>query len=410
MTMTSRFVNSIEDCDLPTIESFILRGLVDVNARLPRSLEPPALVRAAELGFKEIVDILLRFDARVDDTDNLGRTACHAAAEGGHWRVLALLLARQPNLAAVDMDQRSIFRTAVNHCDRDRGQCALMLLEAGAPLDARANLCEFAAKSTAAIQALLDRGVVVRDIRDWDNDTLLHKAAAVGHDSDLFTMLVNVCGSDLEARNRDGVTCVHFAVRCGNVFALRWLLNAGADTNCVVSNGSTPLHEAFFYDCAVVLLAAGANVCARDNGGRTALHRVADELGGDLTCLHPLLAAGADLDATDDAGETARQVLARRQLTIEPGEIEAARRDIAKARIDFVRDRALQVCIGLQSLELDALQTCEILQFACGAVAPLIPFHVWWQIATTVKHAQKKETKQKKKIRIRIKKSKKETN
>jgi hypothetical protein len=69
-----------------------------------------------------------------------------------------------------------------------------------------------------------------------------------------------------------------------------------------------------------------------------------------------------------------------------PAPVEVARRDIAKTRIDFVRDRALQVCIGLQSLRLDALQLCEILQFACGAIAPLIPFHIWWKIATTVKH------------------------
>jgi hypothetical protein len=109
-----------------------------------------------------------------------------------------------------------------------------------------------------------------------------------------------------------------------------------------------------------------------------------------MTVVHPLLAAGADLDAADD-GETARQVLARRGWTIDPDEVEAARRDIAKARIDFVRDRALQVCIGLQSLRIDALQMCEILQFACGRVAPLIPFHIWWKIATTVKHFERNE-------------------
>jgi hypothetical protein len=42
--------------------------------------------------------------------------------------------------------------------------------------------------------------------------------------------------------------------------------------------------------------------------------------------------------------------------TIDPDQGEAAHRDIAKARIDFVRCRALHVCIALQSLELDALQ------------------------------------------------------
>jgi len=96
------------------------------------------------------------------------------------------------------------------------------------------------------------------------------------------------------------------------------------------------------------------------------------------------------LDATDDNGSSARQELARFGRRIDPAEIKVARRDIAKARIDFVRNRALQVCIGLRVLELDALQMCEILQFACGHLAHLIPFHVWWKIAITVKHFRKK--------------------
>jgi hypothetical protein len=102
--------------------------------------------------------------------------------------------------------------------------------------------------------------------------------------------------------------------------------------------------------------------------------------------MHALLAAGADLDAADNFGNTSRQSLARGGATIDPDKVEAAHRDIARTRIDFVRYRACGVCVGLQSLRIDALQMCEILQFACGPAAPLIPFHIWWKIATTVKH------------------------
>jgi len=171
-------------------------------------------------------------------------------------------------------------------------------------------------------------------------------------------------------------------------------LNAGADANSLSANGSTPLHNVVDRDCAVSLLAAGANVCARDNVGLTALHRVplrsSVRMPIEMTSVLPLIAASADLDAVDKDGETARQVLARRGWTIDPDEVEAARRAIAKARLHFVRQRALHVCIGLQSLRVNALQMCEILQFACGAIAPLIPFHIWWKIATTVKHFRSK--------------------
>jgi ankyrin repeat protein len=264
-----------------------------------------------------------------------------------------------------------------------------MLLEAGTSVKLVSwHLCQFAAASTAAIHALLDHGVVVCELRDVFGGTPLHAAARRCHDAAVFDMLVNVCGTGLEVHSRIDGTCLHSAASNMNVFAVRWLLNAGADANSLSSNGSTPLHNVVDRDCAVSLLAAGANVCARDNRGRTALQRV---MPIEMAAVHPLIAAGADLDAVDNDGKTARQMLARRGWTSDPDKVEVARRDIAKMRLDFVRYRAIQVCIGLQSLRVNALQMCEILLFACGALAAqLIPFHIWWKIATTVKHFRSK--------------------
>jgi len=99
MSSLEEFANAIENGDSSTVDSMISRGLVDINARLPRANEPPALVFATRHGRVAIVDILLRANARIDETDKNGWTACHAAADGIHHDVLALLLARQPNLA-----------------------------------------------------------------------------------------------------------------------------------------------------------------------------------------------------------------------------------------------------------------------------------------------------------------------
>jgi ankyrin repeat protein len=390
MSSHERFGKAIDDGDSSMVESLISRRVVDVNARLPRRFQPPALVYAAALnGRVEIVDILLRSNARVDDTDKRGQTACHAAARGARHDVLALLLARQPNLAAVDVDGKTAFCRALE-CIVGDGRCALMLLEAGASLEEadRSYFCLFASKSTAAIQALMDRGVVVRELRDFAHGTALHSAIHDDSSTDVFDMLVNVCSVDLEVHDKNGYACVHVAASRANVVALRWLIDAGANVNVADNDGATPLHWVKDRDCAVLLLAAGANVCAGDSNGRTALHWISDDVR--LPAFQSCLAAGADLDAADNTGRTARQELARRRLAIDPATVEAARRDIAKTRADFVRYRALAVCIGLQSLELDALQMCEILHFACGPVAPLIPFHIWWKIATTIKHYRTK--------------------
>jgi ankyrin repeat protein len=341
----------------------------------------------------KIVDILLRANARVDETDERGWTACHVAALYNLHDVLELLLAHQPNVDVTEVGGKTAFFFAVRLSDEDASSCALMLLEAGASLEQEhpADLCQFAATSTATIQALIDRGVNVRELRISDDSTPLHVAARGCRDAGVFNMLVNVCGIDLETRDKFGETCVHFAIRLANVFAIRWLLSAGADLNSAASDGSSALHIVSDRHCTINLLAAGASVGARDNGGRTALHRVLmrrARVRSERSALPALIAAGADLDAADDSGETARDLIARLHLMIDPDLIEVARREIAKARLDFVRYRALNVCIALQILRIDALQMCEILLFACGRVAQLIPFHIWWKIATTVKHFQ----------------------
>jgi ankyrin repeat protein len=167
MSSLEEFAKAIEGDKSSMIESLISRDLVDVNVRLPRQNRPPALVHAARFGRKDVVDILLRANARVNVPDERGSTACHVAAKRGRSDVLALLLARQPNLAAVDVNGETSFCFALRSCHNDDGRCALMLLEAGASLE-RADpfhLCRFAATSTAAIQALIDRGVVVRELR-----------------------------------------------------------------------------------------------------------------------------------------------------------------------------------------------------------------------------------------------------
>jgi hypothetical protein len=69
-------------------------------------------------------------------------------------------------------------------------------------------------------------------------------------------------------------------------------------------------------------------------------------------------------------------------------EIDEARRQIAKTRLDLVRERAFQICVALQPLNINALELCEIMMHSFGALGSLIAFHQWWAIATKVKHFQ----------------------
>ena len=64
------------------------------------------------------------------------------------------------------------------------------------------------------------------------------------------------------------------AVRDGNIEAVKQYLDAGTDVNAKDENGVTPLHQAAYHsnkETAELLLDKGADVNARDNGGETPL-------------------------------------------------------------------------------------------------------------------------------------------
>jgi ankyrin repeat protein len=104
-----------------------------------------------------------------------------------------------------------------------------MLIEAGARLD-DSWLCDAAALGTDVLQALVDRGVVVSELRGPDACTLLHIVAwHQPHRPALLSMLVRDCGVDVDACDSRGNTPCHIAACNRSVDLLRWLVDAGAD-------------------------------------------------------------------------------------------------------------------------------------------------------------------------------------
>jgi hypothetical protein len=238
---------------------------------------------------------------------------------------------------------------------------------------------------SATVEFLINSGKVninARLPRHANPPALVFAARQLVHSPgilDVFKILVNRHDVDFEARDSEGTSWSHIILSNGIPAALRLVIDTGLDIN-----KHNLLHVSHDYTCTVLLLAAGADVHKRSVGCQTAL--ILLSRWNRKYVVHALIAGGADLDASDFIGMTPRQTMGWFDLEIDCGLVEKAKRDIAKTRLDFVRHRALQVCIGLQSLTIPALQLCEVLLFSCGPVAPLISFHQWWNIATTVKH------------------------
>jgi len=99
------------------------------------------------------------------------------------------------------------------------------------------------------------------------------------------------------AYSSDGFTALHFAAFFGKPEAARVLLEHGADVGAWTRNAfaNQPLHAAAagrHIEVCRVLVAAGADVDARQHGGFTPLHEAAQH--GDIELVELLLSAGAD--------------------------------------------------------------------------------------------------------------------
>lgn len=134
----------------------------------------------------------------------------------------------------------------------------------------------------------------------------LFESAALGR-HDLLAELLD-SGDEVAAWSADGFSPLHLASFFGRTATVRLLLERGAPVDRPSRNGMkvTPLHSAaagHHAGIAALLLAAGADPNAKQQGGFVPLHAAAQN--GDAALVRALLDHGADRKAVDDDGRTA---------------------------------------------------------------------------------------------------------
>ena len=191
-------------------------------------------------------------------------------------------------------------------------ELAEWLLEHGANVNARNRREETAlhwavisdrSPDQKMIRFLLKKGADINATREYQ-ETPLHSAAYLGLGSVAKTLIER--GANVNARSGRGETPLHLAsCPTGYPEIVELLLAAKADIEAKQNNGATALHQAVLAGAepvVVVLLAKGADPNSKNQAGWTPLHYAA--AGGRSVIAERLLSGRADANAIDSAGHT----------------------------------------------------------------------------------------------------------
>jgi ankyrin repeat protein/serine/threonine protein kinase len=274
-------------------------NIKEENARNGKSIT--LLHIAAKIGFKELVQQLIKDGANVAIRDSKKRTPLHYAATK---EVAALLM--------LDINARTAHGNTPLHLavQSNRPEIASFLIANGAKVNVKNNngstpLDIYVFDNSINInQPPLEPGVEVT-ITYPENyiPSLPYIVAGLKH-QDTLALLISK-HPDVNSEYKYGNTLLHIAVSLKLKDVTKQLITKGAFVNAKNKSSETPLDLAVdrgYQDIAELLIAKGARVDARNDPGQTLLHLAVDRGYQDIAEL--LIAKGARVDARNNDGQT----------------------------------------------------------------------------------------------------------
>lgn len=332
------------------------------------------------------------------------------AVRSSDWAVIRALLDGGANLNCMNEFSTPLLMVAI-----DRGDCAIvdLLLEAGSAkwLHLRDDFGE----TSLHLAARSGNPALISSVLRWpDGAALINVADAQGMtpvmaavfcpDETAVSILINA-GADLHVLSKKNDSCCDMACSNRNHRVLDALLSAGAPWDVVSQWACYQVGKNPNPNIMALMIWAGVRPSPNTPvrlfaaGNATVLGLLlANDVGSNERIDYSDVLLRAVNDNNSELlnmylGESARLELMAKpnRMSIPTSEhVDAMRRRIPSTAFFAIKAEATQICIGLQSLGLDALCTCTIIQCACDPMSRLVPFHQLWALATAVKHFNQK--------------------
>ncbi|KAJ3567559.1 hypothetical protein NPX13_g6723 [Xylaria arbuscula] len=287
------------------VARLLIKYGADVEAQTANDGLTP-LIMAADLGYLEIVCILLESGAPVNSKDRRSWSALHHAAYRGWNGVVEELLSHGADPTSEADDRIRPLTLASNGGHRN-----IEVLLAGRTHITRTSQAQLptllvraaGSGNLAELTRLLMKGVDI-NATDPNGQTALSKAAENGRTS-VIDFLIHK-GAHLDSRDTSSESPLWWAAWYGHLQALELLLGSGVLPDCADRDGCTPLCVASLRgrtDIVAVLLKNGSDPDFATSYGMTPLLFAVREGHTDVAKL--LLQAGADIDHATSDGATA---------------------------------------------------------------------------------------------------------
>ena len=262
------------DQNHPDVVEVLIDAGADIETKDDKGCSP--LLLASRSGALALVKMLVKAGAEVCATDNEGYT-CLIIACNGHTEVVRYLV----GLKDVDVNHKADDHFSALHCavDEKHPDVVEVLIAAGADIE-------------------------IKDEMGCSPLLFASKQGDLSADALAVVKVLVKAGADVCATDNEGLTCLAIAALLGHTEIVRYLTSLQAvDVNHKVDDFSA-LHHAVYSvhpDVVEVLIAAGADIEARDNG-RSPLQMACSK--EEIAVVKMLVKAGAEVCATDNAGYT----------------------------------------------------------------------------------------------------------